>query len=93
MRHVVANEAQGEYPPTAPRLHPCRGMQREHMEGQHIAGKNFYRPVNEKIAAQYAAKLPKINLFTLDKAFGNWDKASKEHFVDGGIFDQIYTRK
>jgi sulfate/thiosulfate transport system substrate-binding protein len=62
-------------------------------EGQHIAGKNFYRPVNEKIAAQYAAKLPKINLFTLDKAFGNWDKASKEHFVDGGVFDQIYTRK
>jgi len=62
-------------------------------EGQHIAGKNFYRPINEKIAAQYAAKLPKINLFSLDKAFGSWDKVSKEHFVDGGVFDQIYTRK
>jgi sulfate/thiosulfate-binding protein len=62
-------------------------------EGQHIAGKNFYRPVNDKIAAQYAAKLPSIKLFTLGQAFGNWDKVSKEHFVDGGVFDQIYTRK
>jgi sulfate/thiosulfate-binding protein len=62
-------------------------------EGQHIAGKNFYRPSNPKIAAQYEAKLPKITLFTLDKAFGNWDKVSKEHFVDGAVFDQIYTRK
>ena len=62
-------------------------------EGQHIAGKNFYRPVNPKVAGLYATKLPKINLFTLDKAFGSWDKASKEHFVDGGVFDQIYTRK
>ncbi len=62
-------------------------------EGQQIAGKNFYRPVNEKIAAQFVAKLPKINLFTLDKAFGSWDKVTATHFVDGGVFDQIYTRK
>ncbi len=62
-------------------------------EGQHIAGKNFYRPVNEKIAAQYAAKLPPIKLFTLDKAFGSWDQVSQLHFVDGGVFDQIYARK
>ncbi len=62
-------------------------------EGQQIAGKNFYRPVNEKIAAQFVAKLPKINLFTLDKAFGSWDKVTQTHFVDGGVFDQIYTRK
>ena len=62
-------------------------------EGQHIAGKHFYRPVNEKIAAQYAAKLPQMKLFTLGQAFGNWDKASKAHFVDGAVFDQIYTRK
>jgi len=34
-----------------------------------------------------------LNLFTIEQAFGNWDKVSKEHFVDGGTFDQIYTRK
>jgi sulfate transport system substrate-binding protein len=62
-------------------------------EGQQIAGKNFYRPVNPKIAALYASKLPKINLFTLSQSFGNWDKATREHFADGGVFDQIYLRK
>jgi sulfate transport system substrate-binding protein len=25
--------------------------------------------------------------------FGGWAKAQKTHFSDGGIFDQIYTRK
>jgi sulfate/thiosulfate-binding protein len=62
-------------------------------EGQHIAGQNFYRPVNDKIAAQYATKLPTIKLFRLEQAFGNWDRVSKVHFVDGGVFDQIYTRQ
>lgn len=28
-----------------------------------------------------------------NQAFGGWDKASQVHFVDGGKFDQIYTRK
>jgi ABC-type sulfate transport system substrate-binding protein len=28
----------------------------------------------------------------LVKAFGSWEKVGKEHFADGGIFDQIYAR-
>jgi sulfate transport system substrate-binding protein len=59
-------------------------------EGQDIAGKNFYRPISEKAAAKYAAKLPKIELFTIDDKFGGWTKAKKVHFADGGTFDQIY---
>ncbi|WP_396435557.1 hypothetical protein [Limnohabitans sp.] len=43
--------------------------------------------------AKYAAKLPKMQLFTLEKAFGSREKVGKEHFADGGIFDQIYTPK
>ena len=63
-------------------------------EGQDIAGKNFYRPaVSEKAKAKYAKQFPKINLFTIDQAFGGWEKADKAHFVDGGSFDQIYTKK
>ena len=63
-------------------------------EGQDIAGKNFYRPaVSTKAQAKYAKQFPKINLFTIDQAFGGWDKADKEHFADGGSFDQIYTKK
>jgi sulfate transport system substrate-binding protein len=62
-------------------------------EAQDIIGKNFYRPRSEKAQAKYAKQLPKINLFTIDQAFGGWDAATKVHFADGGTFDQIYTRK
>lgn len=63
-------------------------------EGQDIAGKNFYRPaVSEKAKAKYAKQFAKINLFTIDQSFGGWDKADKEHFADGGSFDQIYVPK
>jgi sulfate transport system substrate-binding protein len=63
-------------------------------EGQDIAGKNFYRPaVSEKAKAKYAKQFAKINLFTIDQAFGGWEKADKEHFAEGASFDQIYTRK
>jgi sulfate/thiosulfate transport system substrate-binding protein len=63
-------------------------------EGQDIAGKNFYRPaVSQKAQAKYAKQFPKLNLFTIDQGFGGWAKADKEHFADGGSFDQIYTKK
>ena len=62
-------------------------------EAQDIIGKHFYRPTSAKAQAKYAQQLPKINLFTIDQAFGGWDKAAKEHFADGAIFDQIYTKK
>ena len=62
-------------------------------EAQEIIGKNFYRPTSAKAQAKYAKHMPKLNLFTIEEAFGNWAKADKDHFVDGGSFDQIYTKK
>jgi len=61
--------------------------------GQEIAAKNFYRPIDDKVAAKYAAQFPKIALFTIDDVFGGWAKAQKTHFADGGVFDQIYSVK
>lgn len=61
-------------------------------EGQEIAAKNFYRPRNESVAQKYAAQFPKVTLFTIDE-LGGWPEASKKHFADGGLFDQIYTPK
>jgi sulfate/thiosulfate-binding protein len=58
-------------------------------EGQEIAGKNFYRPINDKIKAKFEKALPKLPLFTIDQAFGGWDKAAKDHFADGALYDQI----
>lgn len=62
-------------------------------EGQEIAAKNYYRPTDSKVAKQYAKQFPKLNLITIDEAFGGWTKAQKTHFSDGGVFDQIYTKK
>jgi sulfate/thiosulfate transport system substrate-binding protein len=62
-------------------------------EGQDLAGKHFYRPISPKAQAKYAKQFPKINLFTIDQAFGGWAKVKKEHFADGALFDQIYTTK
>ena len=61
-------------------------------EAQDIAGKHFYRPTSEAAAAKYATALPKVELFTIDEAFGGWTKAKKTHFADGGTFDQIYAK-
>ncbi len=59
-------------------------------EGQKIAAKHYYRPINAKIPTRLA-KIKK--LYTIDKAFGGWQKAQKTHFADGGTFDQIYNAK
>ena len=62
-------------------------------EGQEIAARNFYRPSNPVIAVKFTKQLPRMNLFTIDQAFGGWAKAGKEHFADGGTFDQAYMKK
>jgi sulfate/thiosulfate transport system substrate-binding protein len=62
-------------------------------EGQDLAGKHFYRPTSETASAKYASQFAKVKLFTIDEAFGGWAKAQKDHFDDGGSFDQIYLKK
>ena len=62
-------------------------------EGQDIAGKNFYRPSSPKAQAKYAKQFPALKLFTINDVFGGWTKAQKTHFADGGVFDQVYTKK
>ena len=62
-------------------------------QGQEIAARNYYRPIDAKVAAAYSKQFPKISLFTIDDTFGGWTKAQTTHFNDGGVFDQIYTKK
>nr|WP_249152626.1 sulfate ABC transporter substrate-binding protein [Bradyrhizobium liaoningense] len=59
-------------------------------EGQEIAARNFYRPRDGEIAKKFENSFAKVELFTIDDVFGGWTKAQKEHFADGGVFDQIY---
>lgn len=62
-------------------------------EGQDVAARNYYRPTDATVAAKYAKQFPKVELITIDKVFGGWAKAQKTHFADGGVFDQIYSKK
>jgi sulfate transport system substrate-binding protein len=59
-------------------------------EGQEIAAKRYYRPRDPAVAARFAGNFASVKLFTIEEAFGGWQKAQKTHFADGGIFDQIY---
>jgi sulfate/thiosulfate-binding protein len=76
--------------------HGTREVARAYLEylysetGQEIAARHFYRPRMEAVAAKYAAHFPKVNLVTIDEAFGGWKKAHATHFADGALFDQIY---
>jgi sulfate transport system substrate-binding protein len=62
-------------------------------EGQDIAGRHHYRPIDPAAAARFADRFPKLSLFSIDQQFGGWAKAQKAHFADGGSFDQIYAGK
>jgi sulfate transport system substrate-binding protein len=58
-------------------------------EGQTLAARHFYRPRLESIAAKYQEQFPKMQMFTIDEAFGGWAKAHAEHFSDNGTFDRV----
>jgi len=57
--------------------------------GQEIAARHYYRPRLESVALTHAGTFAKVNLFTLDGVFGDWQQAQRTHFSDGGVFDQI----
>jgi sulfate transport system substrate-binding protein len=59
-------------------------------EGQRIAAKNFYRPRNEKVAAEFKDQFKALELVTIDKDFGGWKEAQPTFFDDGGVFDGIF---
>ena len=59
---------------------------------QEIIAKNYYRPTVEKEAKKFAAQFPAVKLFTIGDVAGDWTKAQKTHFADGGVFDQIYQK-
>jgi sulfate/thiosulfate transport system substrate-binding protein len=62
-------------------------------QGQEIAARHYYRPVDPAVAAKFDKQFPKMSLITIDEVFGGWQKAQKAHFADGGVFDQIYLKK
>ena len=62
-------------------------------EGQEIAAKHHFRPINAAVQAKYANDFPSIPLFSVEDVAGSWDAAQTKHFADGGTFDQLYANK
>lgn len=57
--------------------------------GQDVAARHNLRPRDAKVLARYAKAFPQVNTFTVDEVFGGWTKAQKDHFNDGGLYDQV----
>lgn len=62
-------------------------------EAQTAIARNYYRPRNPEVAAQFKDQFPELELVTIDSAFGGWTVAQKRFFDDGGVFDRISARK
>ena len=57
--------------------------------GQNIIARNFYRPRDPAVLKKYSGVFKPLKLVTIDREFGGWKKVQKEHFENGGVFDQI----
>ncbi|HMP80171.1 MAG TPA: sulfate ABC transporter substrate-binding protein [Pirellulaceae bacterium] len=58
---------------------------------QELAAKHFYRPAEpQHVSSAALQRFQDIQLFKLEDVFGSWEAAQNAHFLDGGIFDQIY---
>lgn len=76
-------------------------------EAQEIEAQNYYRPSTQSVYDEYVydtdsrtiTELPADGTWILDDVeltnidhFGGWKEAKQTHFVDGGLFDQIYEQ-
>lgn len=77
-------------------------------EAQKLEAKNYYRPSNKEILAQYEStgnsntitEIPADGKWIITNVeltdishFGGWKEAGAKHFADGGLFDSIYEKQ
>ncbi|MBP6117560.1 MAG: sulfate ABC transporter substrate-binding protein [Neisseriaceae bacterium] len=58
---------------------------------QRVIAKNFYRPINDVVKAEFKDQFAPLELVTIDAAFGGWAQAQKTFFDDGAVFDRLYA--
>jgi sulfate/thiosulfate transport system substrate-binding protein len=57
--------------------------------GQELAAKHHFRPSDPQALEKHREEFADLALFTIDQAFGGWDRAHEVHFADGAIFDRM----
>lgn len=62
-------------------------------EAQRVVADSFYRVTDETVAAEYADRLPEVELITVDDVFGGWETVTAEHFAEGGILDTVFVNQ
>ena len=62
-------------------------------QGQAIIAKHYFRPRDEAAFMASATKYPQIKTFQVEKLLGDWANVQKEHFADGGTYDQIMAKR
>jgi len=62
-------------------------------QAQRIIARHKYRPIDEKIAAEFARELPPIKLFPVTVLAKNWEAAEFKFFAEKCVFDSIYESK
>ncbi len=58
---------------------------------QEMIARNFYRPTNPEVLAQFRDLYPDLTLVTIADQFESWAAIQSRFFDDGAIFDEIYT--
>jgi sulfate/thiosulfate-binding protein len=59
--------------------------------GQEIVAKHYFRPRNPAVLERYRDLFQPLPTFTIDEAFGGWQRAHEKHFAEGGVFDRMYN--
>jgi sulfate transport system substrate-binding protein len=60
---------------------------------QEIIAKHNFRPRDKDVLVKFATRFPPIATFAVEDTLGSWAKVQKEHFVDGGVYDQIMVKR
>ncbi len=60
---------------------------------QEIIAKHNFRPRDPTVMAKFAGRFPPVATFAVEDTLGGWAKVQKEHFADGGTYDQIMVRR
>lgn len=62
-------------------------------QGQEILASFSNRVHHPGVAAKYQHAFPKVRLIRIEEVFGGWGKATKDHFAEGGILEQVFVRR
>ncbi len=57
-------------------------------EGQEIAARHHYRPIDPAVAARHAAEFQQVTAYDV-ATIGGWRALQAKHFAEGGVFDRI----